>query len=66
VEINNIKILGKMKDKIIINDNLVYVLKLRKEKLWNNSERVSLTAKRLGYTTEGIIKKLKWRKNKIN
>lgn len=59
MKINKIKQLGKSKDKIIINDYFAYKLTLRKEKMFHGKERVCLTAKKIGYTTKGMIEELK-------
>ena len=57
--IKSIRVLGKSKNQIVINDELVFILKLNKHKFGDRKERVTLTAKRLGYTTKGLLKEFK-------
>ena len=54
MEIKEIKILGKTKNQIVINDLYVFRLKLRKERLYHGSDRICLTAKRIAYTLKSI------------
>ena len=53
-KIESVRMLGKTKNQIVVNEYYIFRLKLRKDILYQGQERVGLTAKKIGYTTKGV------------